>query len=116
MKLTIRYGGQEYVLRDTNWSLAELALVQQFTGLMATEFEAGLTDKRGNALALAAGMWLAARRSGDLVKWADFETRLTAPLATIEIATAEDDAPAGEMVPDGGTGADEVHVGDSAPA
>lgn len=91
MKIVIRYGGEAYQLEDTNWSLAELALVQQHTGLMTTDFENGLTDPRGNALALAAGLWLAQRRSGDLVKWADFTDRLTAPLSTIEVETVDDE-------------------------
>lgn len=90
MKILIRYGGQQYELADVDWSLAELALVQRHTGLLATEFDAGLRNPQGNALALAAVLWLAVRRSGEPVKWADFEARLTAPLSTVEVELLDD--------------------------
>lgn len=92
-KIVITYGGHTYELSDLKFTLPELAAVQRHTGLLAVEFEAGIQDPKGNALALMGVLWLARRRAGDLIKWPEFEASLTEPLESMQFETLLDDQP-----------------------
>jgi hypothetical protein len=88
--MIIRYGGREYPLKNLRFTLPELAAVQRHTGLTSTEFDSGIRDPQGNALALMGLLWLARRRTGDFVKWAAFEASLTEPFDTVEYEQVEE--------------------------
>jgi hypothetical protein len=68
---------------------AELIAVERNTGLGMIEFAQALQNPAGGAAAISALVWLARRRSGDFVKWADFVETFHPMTLDVEIIADE---------------------------
>jgi hypothetical protein len=76
--LTLRLDGKLYTVEGDpkKFTAAELNAVERNTGMTVREWGEKLQDRGGSSLAWTALAWIAKRRAGEYVKWADFEEGL----------------------------------------
>lgn len=76
IRLTINGKAYEISPDVDSFTASELNAVERNTGMVVQEWAQKLQDARVSSLAWTALAWIAVRRSGEYVRWDDFEDRV----------------------------------------